>query len=184
MDHQFSSPMPTSRQEAHLILTLAWLSHPWHQKLWLTWVTTVATPAMGQGNKTMPWVNHKVTVQRNSSCFWALPTRVWKQQDAGGRLRLTFAGGVHNGFMTSPLWFGSWRFAVWRITLLWRETMSNDHTLSCFHSTLWIHWPPSKPNLSPDSLNIWPTFINLGEPPSQTGLNLKSLYPHCTQPCF
>lgn len=29
VDHWFSSPMPTSRQVAHLILTLlAWLSHP------------------------------------------------------------------------------------------------------------------------------------------------------------
>lgn len=32
-----------------------------------------------------------------------------------------------------------------------------DHNC-CFYSTPWIHWPPSKPNLGPSFLNIWPMF--------------------------
>lgn len=119
----------------------------------------------------MPGVNHNVTVWRNPPAARLSPRRhdssrtpstslamvsrrpPWGRPAAHRRWMITK---LHDGSVMAAPWFGSWSSAVWSLTLFWMETMLI--TMCCFYSTPWIHWPPSKPNLSPSFLNIWPMF--------------------------
>lgn len=193
MDPWFIQSPPPSRQLTSVGEQLRCWPAGFHSTLLPLEVLLLLRPHQqwNQEAKAMP----EVHANRNPKELVLLPrwqpTQVGKQREAlhlPGRVRppSTQVTGrcsplLGGGFVKSSLWFGAWWPAVWSLTLFLVETMYKYHNLCCFHSRVWIRWRPSKPNLSPDFLNVWLSFINLRELPRQPGSNINSLYPHFTR---
>ena len=152
-----------------------------------------ATVTVGQGSQTMPGVNHNMPVWRNPPAAQLFPRRhdsgrtpstslamvshhpPWGRPAANLRWMITK---LHNVSVMPPPWFGSRSSAVWGLTLFWMETMLITIVASILHP----EFTGLRPNQT--SAPVSSMFGPCLKPPSQPGLDLKSLYPHGTQLCF